>query len=435
MTVSDTIFAQATARGRAGIAVIRLSGPESIASVHRLFSQAVAARRPALRWLHDPETGEALDQALVLIFPAPASFTGEEVAELHLHGSPAVCKAIERVLEVMGLRPAEAGEFTRRALMNGRLDLAQVEGLGDLLAAETEMQRRQALRVMEGALSRKAETWRHEILRVLAHVEVSIDFVDDDIPEDVMEGLAVALGALCEIIDAELASSRMAERIRDGFEVAIVGAPNVGKSTLLNALAGRDVALTSAIAGTTRDVIEVRMDLGGLPVTVLDTAGLRETDGEVEAMGIALARRRAEAADMRVILTDPGSRDDDLGIQMQEGDLLVRGKADLATATDDLAVSGLTGAGVAELIDRISAALEGRAALTATITHARQRAAIVTARAALNSAASRLEAAESDPVLVAEDLRGALRALDVLVGKTDVEAVLDVVFAGFCLGK
>ena len=435
MTVSDTIFAQATARGRAGIAVIRLSGPESSASVHRLFSQAVAARRPALRWLHDPETGEALDQALVLIFPAPASFTGEEVAELHLHGSPAVCKAIERVLEVMGLRPAEAGEFTRRALMNGRLDLAQVEGLGDLLAAETEMQRRQALRVMEGALSRKAETWRHEILRVLAHVEVSIDFVDDDIPEDVMEGLAVALGALCEIIDAELASSRMAERIRDGFEVAIVGAPNVGKSTLLNALAGRAVALTAAIAGTTRDVIEVRMDLGGMPVTVLDTAGLRETDGEVEAMGIALARRRAEAADMRVILTDPGSRDDDLGIQMQEGDLLVRGKADLATAYDDLAVSGLTGAGVAELIDRISAALEGRAALTATITHARQRAAIVAARAALNSAADRLEAAESDPVLVAEDLRGALRALDVLVGKTDVEAVLDVVFAGFCLGK
>ena len=434
--MSETIFAQSTARGRSGIAVIRLSGPAAIGSVHKLFREPVAPRRPGLRWLHDPATGERLDQAVVLTFPGPASVSGEDVSELHLHGSPAVCRAVNAVLGGLdGLRPAEPGEFTRRALLNGRLDLAQVEGLGDLLAAETEAQRRQALRLMEGTLSRRAEDWRREIVRVLAHVEVGIDFVDADVPDDPTTGMGAALTELCARIDAELAASRMAERIRDGFEVAIVGAPNTGKSTLLNALAGRDVALTSSDAGTTRDVIEVRMDLGGLPGTVLDTAGLRETEGEVEAMGIALARRRADAADLRVLLVEAPQDAEAHGIELRDGDLVVRAKADLGAESDALAVSGLTGAGISELIDRIGAVLESRASQTATITHARQRQAIEAARADLQSAATRLDAGAPDLVLIAEDLRGALRALDLLVGRTDVEAVLDAVFAGFCLGK
>jgi tRNA modification GTPase len=396
----------------------------------------VAPRVPALRWLREPDTGERLDQAIVLTFPAPRSFTGEDVAELHLHGSPAVSKAVLAALDALeGLRPAEPGEFTRRALMNGKLDLAQVEGLGDLLAAETEVQRRQAMRLLEGTLSRRAEDWRTEIVRILAHVEVGIDFVDDDVPADVTAGLGVALGVLCAAIDDELAASRMAERVRDGFEVAIIGAPNVGKSTLLNALAGRDVALTSEVAGTTRDVIEVRMDLGGLPVTVLDTAGLREIAGTVEAMGIARARRRAEQADLRVFLVEAPDEVTGLAVEQREGDLVVLAKADLRCVGAGLAVSGQTGAGVRELIDRIGASLDVRVSQVATITHARQRKAIGAARDRWLAAAQGLEAPGVDSVLIVEDLRGALRALDLLVGRTDVEAVLDAVFAGFCLGK
>ncbi len=362
--MSETIFAQSTARGRAGISVIRLSGPLAIGSVRRLVSGDIAPRVPALRWLREPGTGERLDQAIVLTFPAPRSFTGEDVAELHLHGGPAVSKVVLAALDALdGLRPADPGEFTRRALMNGKLDLAQVEGLGDLLAAETEAQRRQAMRLLEGALSRRAELWRAEIVRILAHVEVGIDFVDEDVPADVTAGLGGALGALSAAIDGELAASRMAERVRDGFEVAIIGAPNVGKSTLLNALAGRDVALTSHVAGTTRDVIEVHMDLGGLPVTVLDTAGLREITGAVEAMGIALARRRAEQADLRVFLVEAPDEVTGLAVEQREGDLVVLAKADLRRGGAGLAVSGLTGAGVGELIDRIGA-VSGRARVT-----------------------------------------------------------------------
>jgi tRNA modification GTPase len=272
-------------------------------------------------------------------------------------------------------------------------------------------------------------------VRILAHVEVGIDFVDDDVPADVTAGLGDSLGVLCAAIDGELAASRMAERIRDGFEVAIIGPPNVGKSTLLNALAGRDEALTSEVAGTTRDVIEVRMDLGGLPVTILDTAGLREIAGTVEAMGIALARRRAEQADLRVFLVEAPDEVTSLAVEQREGDLVVLAKADLRCVGAGLAVSGLTGAGVGELIDRIGACLGVRASQVATITHARQRTAVVAARDRLLAAARGLEASGFDWVLIAEDLRGALRALALLVGRTDVEAVLDAVFAGFCLGK
>lgn len=434
--MSDTIFALSTPNGRSGIAVVRVSGPQSISSLFDLAGKRLNPRHASTCWLRDPADGEKLDQAVVIFFPAPSSFTGEDIVEFQLHGSPAVFR---RILQILGsmpdLRPAEAGEFTRRALLNGRLDLAQVEGLGDLLEAETEMQRRQAMRLMEGALSRKAERMRADLVRALAHVEATIDFSDDDVPEVLDPLVRRTLVSVIESIDAELESSRGAERLRDGFEVAIVGRPNVGKSTLINALINRDIALTSAIPGTTRDVIEARLDIGGLPVTLLDTAGLREAPEEIEELGVALARRRATSADLRLFLVDDRRDVPSLGVAAVEGDILVLAKADLRVLYEGLAVSGKSGFGLDRLLDRIAATLSERVSTGATLTRERQRVAIHRARVGTQSALSRVVAGESDNVLVAEDIRRALGALDALVGKTNVEAVLDVVFASFCLGK
>ena len=268
--------------------MVRISGPAAFAAAAALTGRP-RPRAPRLRWLRDPATGARLDRRLVLAFPGPGSFTGEDVVELQLHGSPAVCRRCSRRWRVAGLRPAEPGEFTRRALMNGRLDLAQVEGLGDLIAAETAAQQRQALRLMDGALSRLGAAWGEELVRALALVEASIDFADEDLPATSGLGGGGAGAGRAEM-RRELAGSRIAERIRDGFEVALVGPPNVGKSTLLNALAGREAALTSEVAGTTRDVIEVRLDLDGLPLTLLDMAGLRSRASARGARGGAGAR-------------------------------------------------------------------------------------------------------------------------------------------------
>ena len=289
--MGDTIFAQATAVGRAGLAIIRISGAGALAAAAGIAGEVGSARFATLRWLHDPETGERLDQAVVIAFPAPGSFTGEDVVELQLHGSPAVCRSVLAALgRVEGLRPAEPGEFTRRALLNGRLDLSQVEGLGDLLGAETSAQQRQALRLMDGAVSKLAALWGADLVRALAFVEASIDFADEELPGDMLASVAVALRDVHAAMQQELRGGRIAERVRDGFEVALVGRPNVGKSTLLNALARREAALTSEVAGTTRDVLEVRMDLGGLPLTLLDMAGLRRAGRQGRN-----ARRRAGA--------------------------------------------------------------------------------------------------------------------------------------------
>lgn len=427
----QTIYALATARGRAGVAVVRVSGPRAFAAAEALGGPLPLARRAVLRkFVHE---GEVIDEGLLILFPAGGSFTGEPVVEFHLHGGQAIVAAMLRVLSCMeGLRPAEAGEFTRRALENGRLDLAQVEGLGDLIAAETEAQRRQAQRVFSGAVSARAEAWRADMIRARALIEATIDFADEDVPVDVSPEVRSILGRLLGELRAEAAGVQAAERLRDGFEVAIVGVPNAGKSTLLNRLAGREAAITSAIPGTTRDVIEVRMEVDGLPVTVLDTAGVRETVDEVEAIGVARARSRAEAADLRVFLVVPEGGVPE--IDRRPGDIVVRGRAD-ENPGDGLGVSGKTGEGVGEILALISAELQQRLSGVRTMTHERHRLAVERAIRGLESAESIVESVGYQAELAADELGRAARAMESLVGRVDVEMLLGEIFASFCIGK
>jgi tRNA modification GTPase len=427
----DTIYALASARGKAGVAVVRLSGPGSWAAVRALAGRLPEPRRAALRRLrHD---GEVLDEALVLTFENGASFTGEEGAELHVHGATATVTAVLQALGALpGLRMAEAGEFTRRALENGRLDLAQVEGLADLIEAETEAQRRQAMRVLSGAVGAEAESWRRDLIRAAALLEATIDFADEDVPVDVGPEVRDLMARVSASLRRQCAGVGAAERVRDGFEVAIVGSPNVGKSTLLNAMAGREAAITSEIAGTTRDVIEVRMDIAGLAVTLLDTAGLRAATETVESIGINRALHRAGAADLRVFLLDGGEVP---FLTPAPDDIVVQGKADLYARADGLAVSGKTGQGLTELITLIGDILGQRASGAAVFTRERHRIAAVRALEALESAENALSGGDPQAEIVAEDVRCAMRALDSLVGRVDVEHLLDEIFASFCIGK
>ncbi|WRH63061.1 MAG: tRNA uridine-5-carboxymethylaminomethyl(34) synthesis GTPase MnmE [Fuscovulum sp.] len=423
----DTIYALASARGKAGVAVLRLSGPAAHDAAVMLCGDLPSARRASLRRL--VWNGVELDQALVLVFPQGESFTGEPSVELHLHGSLAVVQSVMRVLSGMpGLRLAEPGEFTRRALENGRLDLAQVEGLADLIDAETETQRRQALRVLSGAIGRRAEEWRRKLIRAAALIEATIDFADEDVPVDVTPEVMDLTHDVLVDLRREVAGSHAAERIRDGFEVAIVGAPNAGKSTLLNALAGRDAAITSEFAGTTRDVIEVRMDIGGLAVTLLDTAGLRKTADPVEQIGIERALERAKSADLRVFLE---SGEDAPGIMPMPDDITLPGKADVTGK----GVSGKTGQGVPELIAAIGERLLARSAGAGLVTRERHRLAIERAIGAMESARVEIEKGAARAELAAADLRIAIRALEALVGRVDVENLLDEIFSSFCIGK
>lgn len=425
----DTIFALASARGRAGVSVVRISGPASWETLQGLGASVPEPRRAALRRLS--HRGDVLDEALVIAFAGGASFTGEQAAELHLHGSVAVVSGVLRALTDLGLRPAEPGEFTRRALENGRLDLTQVEGLADLIDAETEAQRRQALRVMRGAIRERADRWRRDLIRAAALVEATIDFADEDVPVNVTPEVTALVEGVRDSLAAELAGYGASERIRDGFEVAIVGRPNAGKSTLLNALAGREAAITSERAGTTRDVIEVRMEIAGLPVTLLDTAGVREAEDDIEAIGVARARERAEGADLRVLLVE-GT--DEPVMAPRGDDLVVRAKADVGTKGDGLAVSGVTGEGLSELTAEIGRRLQQRTGGGALILRERHHSAVGRAQAALSAALDGL-AAGGGSELVAEDLRSAIRSLESLVGRVDVEHLLDDIFASFCIGK
>jgi tRNA modification GTPase len=444
MTDTDTVFALATPPGRGAVAVMRVSGPRAAAAVTALTGKPPPAPRVAARRrLSDPATGDRLDDALVLWFAAPASYTGEDVAEFQLHGGRAVASGvIETLNRLEGFRGAEAGEFTRRAFANGKLDLTEAEAVADLIDAQTAAQRRQALRQMDGRFGALCDVWRDRLIRALAHAEADIDFSDENLPD----GLEATVAASVRDLRGELArfldDGRRGERLRDGLSVAIVGAPNAGKSSLLNALAGREAAIVSSRAGTTRDVIEVQLDLGGFPVILADTAGLRETADEIEEEGVRRALARAEAADLRLAVFDATRwPDTDAATRALLGPdtVAVLNKTDAAPAdeasldeTPLLAVSARTGDGLAALEARLIDAARDRldAGDGAAMTRARHRKALEDCRAALDRAL-----AAALPELAAEDLRLAARALGRITGRVDVEDLLDVIFRDFCIGK
>ncbi|WP_281954625.1 tRNA uridine-5-carboxymethylaminomethyl(34) synthesis GTPase MnmE [Pseudophaeobacter arcticus] len=427
----DTIFALASAQGKAGVSVIRISGPLALTAANQICDRPLPAKGRGLRSLLDLD-GTHLDEALVLSFAGPASFTGENIVEFQVHGSTAVVAAVlNRLTKTPDLRLADPGEFTRRALENGKLDLAQVEALADLIDAETEAQRKQAQVVLSGGLGQLAERWRVDLIRAASLIEVTIDFADEDVPVDVTPEVTSLLNAVARDLQAETEGVKIAERIRDGFEVAIIGAPNVGKSTLLNMLAGREAAITSEYAGTTRDVIEVRMDLGGLPVTLLDTAGLRDTDDHVEGIGIELARKRAEQADLRVFLVEP---DEAIDLDMKPGDIRLRPKGDMRQDPDG-SISGKTGQGVDRLVAHISDTLKDRSTQVGVATRTRHREMMLAALHSLNEAQLVLKRGSEFYEIAAEDIRSAVRSLEMLVGRVGVENLLDEIFSSFCLGK
>ncbi len=442
--MTDTIYALASGPGRAGVAVLRVSGPLAGPALDALAgAPRPGPRRAVLRSIGDGG-GQEIDRGLVLWFPGPASFTGEDCAEFHVHGGPAVVEALARALSAAGLRPAEAGEFTRRAFANGKMDLTEAEGLADLIDAETEGQRAQALAQMTGALRSVYETWREQLISVLAALEGEIDFPDeDDVPDHLSSTAAAPLSSLAGSLSRHLDDDRRGERVREGFVIALIGAPNAGKSSLLNRLARRDAAIVTAIPGTTRDVVEVRLVLAGFAVILADTAGLREAADEVEAEGVRRALARAEDADLRLALVDV-SRETftaDLAAKLRPGDAVIWNKSDLArpggVAPESLAafeLSTLTGAGLDALEAWLSAAVTERlsAREAPALSRARHRDGVSRALAHLESAQLRLGDA---PELAASDVHLALRALESLTGRIDVEDVLDRVFSQFCIGK
>ncbi|MGO4706576.1 tRNA uridine-5-carboxymethylaminomethyl(34) synthesis GTPase MnmE [Microvirga sp. 2MCAF38] len=436
MRSDDTIFATASGYGRAAICVVRVSGDKSRFILETIAGGAPAPRHLSLRLLRDPHTAEPLDQALVAWMPGPNSFTGEDQVELHIHGGLATRSAVLRAIgSLEGCRPAEAGEFTKRAFLSGQMDLTRVEGLADLIDAETEAQRRQALFQLEGRLGNAAETWREDVLQALALLEAALDFADEgDVPETLEADAAARLAKLHNQIGLSL-TQPSGERLREGLIVVLAGPPNAGKSTLLNALAQRDVAIVSPIAGTTRDVIEVKCDLGGLPVLIVDTAGLRESVDMIEQEGVARALARAGEADVVLWLVPPegSSMPSPPGRRI----LRVGTKCDLNRNRDDLdlLISATSGEGMAELLTTLRQEAESALGLgDAVITRDRHRRALERAFQALSRALHLLQTGESSE-LATEDVRLAAHALGEITGRVDVEDVLDRLFSSFCIGK
>lgn len=430
---NDTIFAVSSGAGPAGVAVIRISGPNA-ADAFQLTRprQAPEERRAVVRTLFDKASGQQIDDALILWFAAPRSYTGENLSELHVHGGRAVISAVLASLgRLAGFRPAEPGEFTRRAVQNGRLDLTRAEAIADLIAADTEAQRQLARRQYDGALAEQYSRWRERLIRSAAWIEANIDFPDEELPDGVWEASRRELRALFAEMRSHLNDARRGEIIRDGFHVAVIGPPNVGKSSLVNALARRDVAIVSDLPGTTRDIIEVKLDLGGYAVVLADTAGLRESAEPIEQEGIRRAKTRAEMADFRLLVLDDSVP---AAAAPAVADLVVWNKADLFPRKEPgkLFISAKSGEGIDTLISRIAGAAASRAngPEPPLLTRARHRYAVE--EASLRIAAA-LE--EREPELAAEQLRVALRALGRITGAVDLDELLDVVFRDFCIGK
>lgn len=442
----DTIFALSSGAGLAGVAVVRLSGPNADAVLDALgVSPLPAPRNAALQHIGRKTGDESIDQALVLRFPGPGSFTGEDVAELHVHGGAAVLDALFTAIGETGLaRQAEPGEFTRRAFENGKLDLTAAEGLGDLVAAQTDAQRRLALRQYDGSLADLYEGWRTRLIDLMGYTEAEIDFSDEELPEGLSDRTRQEISSTHREITQHIVGSEQGKRIRSGFPIVILGAPNVGKSSLLNGLAKRDAAIVSETAGTTRDVIEVQMNLGGFAVTLTDTAGIREADDAIESEGVRRAEARARDAALKLVILDGREAEVPAGILALVDDetLVVANKADLITGTyvppalpgnpDFQIVSAVRGDGVGELLELLTATVRARLSGAGGPLPTRQR-----HREALNQAAEALARVEGAayPELAAEDVRVALRALGRITGRVDIDEVLDTVFRDFCIGK
>lgn len=443
-----TIFALSSGRGRAGVSVIRVSGPDTknAISVITKNSELLVPRCATLSWFYDPVTNERIDQGLVLYFPGPNSFTGEDVAEFHIHGGYAVVAGFLEALSVIdGLRPAEAGEFTRRAFDNGKMDLTAAEGLADLINAETRGQQRQALRQMDGGLAKIYDAWRNEIVLAMAYLEADIDFSDEEIPDDVTTRIRPIIEKLHIAIKHHLNDAHRGERLRHGLDVVILGAPNAGKSTLLNYLSKRDVAIVSDIAGTTRDLLEVHLDISGFPVNVVDTAGMRESLDVIEAEGVRRAERRARDADLKILIID-GSSGDRISSKMLDlvdiNTMILKNKNDLGTdCSGDIdgvigqwSISLRNEVGLVEFMNALEKEVESRMELTDTpsLTRTRHRANL---RAAYEHLDRYLAAEHFELELLSEDLRMAAREMGKITGLVDVEDILEKIFSEFCIGK
>ncbi|MBT5185406.1 MAG: tRNA uridine-5-carboxymethylaminomethyl(34) synthesis GTPase MnmE [Kordiimonadaceae bacterium] len=444
-----TIFALSSGKGRAGVSVIRVSGSQTKQAILSLTNKEdlPKPRLAALRWFYDPKSGQKLDHGLVIWFPNPNSFTGEDVAEFHIHGGYAVVAGfLEALSNIPNMRSAEAGEFSRRAFDNGKMDLTSVEGLADLINAETESQRRQALRQMDGHLAELYEGWRHEIITAMAYLEADIDFSDEEIPDDVTSRIKPIIEKLYSEISKHLSDGHRGERLRHGLQVVILGAPNAGKSTLLNYLSKREVAIVSDIAGTTRDVLEVHLDISGFPVSIIDTAGIRSSDDVIEKEGIRRAEKRALDADLKLVLIDqsqPSSFDDHLRKHVDQNTMVLFNKSDLKkeefkeSSLESIGVwpiSAKTEEGLDDFIKAFEAEVEKRMELTDTpsLTRTRHRSNL---QSALDHMERYLHSEHFQLELLSEDLRMAARDLGKITGYVDVEDILEKIFSEFCIGK
>ncbi|WP_295174701.1 tRNA uridine-5-carboxymethylaminomethyl(34) synthesis GTPase MnmE [uncultured Brevundimonas sp.] len=433
----DTIFALATPPGRGAIAVLRLSGPGVETALTALGAIRLKPRMASVRDLS--HAGEHIDQALVLRFVAPNSYTGEDAAELHLHGGRAVVEAASRALIALGLRPAEPGEFTRRAFQNGRMDLAQAEAVADLIDAETSAQAKQALGQLDGKLSETYAGFRRDLLHALALVEAEIDFPDEEVPDNLARTAGPVLDRLGADLRRAVDTGRRGERVRDGYRIVLIGETNAGKSSLFNALVAREAAIVTPIAGTTRDVLDADLVIGGYAVTLSDTAGLRDSDDPVEAEGVRRARMRAEQADLRLWVRAPGDPDGVAAAYVKNGDLIVATKSDLGVSLargghETLAVSTTTGDGLAELRDWIAARLaqDLSGADFPAVTQERHRLRLLEALESVDAARVALNVASE---MAGDDLRRAADALARVTGAIGVEDILGEVFSTFCIGK
>ena len=434
-----TIFALASAPGKAGVAVLRISGPEAFDCLKQLTCEALPeSRKAVLRNLNNPETGQLIDQAIILTFPAPNSFTGENIVELHIHGSRAVINILIKLLSnINNFRLASPGEFAKRAFLNGKMDLTAAEGLADLIESETLMQQQQAIRQVQGELANLYNSWKSKLIRSLALIEAYIDFPEDDVPEQVIAEVNQIVISMKDTIYCYLNDNNRGEILRRGIMVAIIGAPNVGKSSLLNYLAQRDVAIVSNIAGTTRDVIEVNLDLAGYPVTIADTAGIRESLDVIEQEGVTRALKKAEDADIKVLMLsscDENSFDQEIVSLADENTIILMNKIDKQEAIINgaICVSVKENIGLDLFLDKLSQMIDEKFSPANEPVLTRQR-----HRQFLNLCYEHLCRFDLNNhlELACEDLRLASRALGQIVGIIDVETILDEIFINFCIGK